>query len=233
MLTVNMLRDPGDDLIELVLAGRLDASTAPAVRAALLKCAVEHPRAILVDVNLVTGGESAWRVFPAILSTPAFQDTQIAMLLYARSRKPLRSKELTVFPDRRAAIAAVEDGPHPRRRWLHLGPDVRSPQAAHRFVADACSDWGLDDMAEVVGEVAGELVTNAILQTGTQMVVTVHLGPGNLHLNVHDFSRELPQQAFRGMTLIDAVTQGWGTFLTSDGKHVWANFSLVQAQLAQ
>jgi hypothetical protein len=233
MLTVNVRRDPQGDLIDLVLAGHLDASTVPAVRNALLKCVVEHPRAILVDVNLVTGGAAAWRVFAAMRSTPAFQDAQIAVFLHTQSHKPLPDNEIPVFRDRAAAVDAVDDGPHPRRRWLHVPADILSGVTAFRFVADACIDWGLEDLAEVAAEVADELVTNAVIQAGTDIVVTVHLGPGNLHLNVHDFSREPPRLAYTGMTLVDAVTAGWGTFLTADGKHVWANFPLVRAQLAQ
>lgn len=232
MLTVTVRRDPYGDLIDLELAGRLDVASAAKVRAALLKCVVEHPRAILVDVNRVTGGEAAWKVFPAVQRTPAFQDTQTAVLLHTRSRKPLHPR-FPVFPDRAAAMAAVDDRPQPRRRWLHLPADIRSGSAAASFIADACADWGLSDLAEVAGDVADELVTNAVLQAGTQIVVTVHLGPGNLHLNVHDFSRVPPRLAYTGTSLIDAVTAGWGTFLTADGKHVWANFPLVQAQLAQ
>jgi hypothetical protein len=100
-------------------------------------------------------------------------------------------------------------------------------------VLDACADWELDHLGEVAAEVGGELVMNAVRQAGTDIVVTVHLGLGYLHLNVHDYSREPPRLAYRGLTLVDAVTAGWGTFLTGDGKHVWANFPLVQPQLAQ
>lgn len=233
MLSVNVRRHSHDGVIDLILAGRLDASTTPMVRSALLKCVVEHPRAILVDVNLVTGGEAAWRVFGAVRRAPAFDDTQIGLILHTRSHKPLPGNEIPVYADRAAAMAAVDEGPHPRRRWLHLAPSARAGQIAARFIADACYDWALDDLAEVAGEVAQDLVNNAVLQAGTDMVVTVHLGPGNLHLNVHDFSREPPRLAYTEMTLADAVTAGWGTFVTADGKHVWANFPLVQAQLSQ
>ncbi len=233
MLSVNVRRDPQGDVIDLILAGRLDSSTTPLVRSALLKCVVEHPRAILVDVNLVTGGAAAWRVFGAVRNAPAFDNAQVGLVLHTRSGKPLAGNEIPVFVDRAAAMAAVGEGSQPRRRWLHLPPAAQSGLLAARFVADACHDWALDDLAEVVGEVAHDLVNNAVLQAGTDMVVTVHLGPGLLHLNVHDFSREPPRLAYTGMTLVDAVTAGWGTFLTADGKHVWANFPLVQAQLSQ
>jgi hypothetical protein len=233
MLTVTVRRDRRDDLIDLVLAGRLDRSTAPTIRVALLRCVVEHPRAILIDVNRVTGGEAAWKVFPAVQRTPAFQDTQVAVLLHARSSRPANQPDMVVFPDRASAVAAVGHVSQPRRRWLHLPADAGSGADAYSFVADACADWGLGDLADVAGEVADQLVTNAVLQAGTDMVVTVHLGPGYLRLNVHDYSREPPRLPYRGFTLVDAVTAGWGTFLTADGKHVWANFPLVQAQLAQ
>jgi hypothetical protein len=233
MLTVNVRRDPQDDLIDLVLAGRLDVSTAQTVRAALLKCVVEHPRAILVDVNRVSGRDAAWTVFPAVQRTAAFQDMQIAVLLHTRSSTLGSQPDMVVFPDRESAAAAVGYGQHPRRRWLHLPANVQSGANAYSFVADACADWNLSDLAEVAAEVAEQLVTNSVLQAGTDMVVTVHLGPGYLHLNVHDFRREPPRLPYRGLTLVDAVTAGWGTFLTGDGKHVWANFPLVQAQLAQ
>jgi hypothetical protein len=226
-------RDPQDDLIDLVLAGSLDVSTTPTIRAALLKCVVEHPRAILVDVNRVTGGDAAWKVFPAVQRTPAFQDLQIAVLLHTRSGRPADDPDMAVFPDRASAVAAVGHAQHPRRRWLHLPANPQAGANAYSFVADACADWDLSDLAEVTAEVADQLVTNSLHQAGTDMVVTVHLGPGYLHLNVHDFSREPPRLPYRGLTLVDAVTAGWGTFLTGDGKHVWANFPLVQAQLAQ
>jgi two-component sensor histidine kinase len=97
----------------------------------------------------------------------------------------------------------------------------------------------LSHLANDVSLVATELVTNALRHAGTPAQVSLTRIGQSLLLTVTDGSDRAPRprQAAatdtggRGLTIVEALTQQWGTAPSSSttGKAVWASFSTQPA----
>ena len=109
--------------------------------------------------------------------------------------------------------------------------------AARRLVDSAVASWGIaDHVAEDAALAVSEFVTNAVLHAGTVLSVRVRrLGDG-VRLEVEDGSAEplvlspdppddflaTPAMTGRGLALVAATVDRWGTDLRPGGKEVWA-----------
>lgn len=102
------------------------------------------------------------------------------------------------------------------RHWLHRRLD------ALRLPASARADLEL---------VASELIANAFLHAAAPRSVWLRLLPGRIRVTVQDSSRQAPTPRFatatethgRGLRVVAALAQRWGTFSYVDGKAVWAD----------
>ncbi|XVV15710.1 ATP-binding protein [Actinoplanes sp. CA-131856] len=98
-------------------------------------------------------------------------------------------------------------------------------QAAHGWLVT----WQDGEVVEDALLVITELVQNVVQHTGDGGEVALS-GDGDVLVEVFDSSRELPRLlgpdprrlGGRGMLLVDAVSDDWGSRLTADGKVVWA-----------
>ncbi len=120
---------------------------------------------------------------------------------------------------------------------ITLPPEPAAAGLARRFVADRLDSWGVDgDVAEVAKLCVSELVTNAVIHSGTDPEVTVRVDDECLLVLVHDHgNRGAVQQAAdydpmsvsgRGLTLIDALTAAWSAEHNADGTTVWFELPL-------
>jgi anti-sigma regulatory factor (Ser/Thr protein kinase) len=83
--------------------------------------------------------------------------------------------------------------------------------------------------------VVSELVTNAVLAGSPSVTVTIELHVDELRIEVVDSAAGRPERRAapvtspdgRGLTLVAAVTDGWGVTPVPAGKAVWARFSLA------
>jgi len=111
-----------------------------------------------------------------------------------------------------------------------------SPTAARRFVVDLLHTWGLDDVVEDASLVTAELASNAVIHAQTEFDVAVSARHGTVRISVRDHSSALPLAravklapsmalSGRGLGLIAALAQRWGTELMGDGKIVWVDLS--------
>ena len=74
-----------------------------------------------------------------------------------------------------------------------------------------------------------ELVTNAVLHAGTDLVVELCLRNGIVRVEVQDHSAKLPktlhyganEQTGRGLALVERAALAWGVQPQSTGKTVW------------
>lgn len=118
----------------------------------------------------------------------------------------------------------------PRRRLLRLAPELTAPSVARDFVARACAAWHGEQYCELGQLVVSELVSNAVLHSGTAIEVEILLDRDRLWLRVHDESDGIPALVPRGpraiggvgLELVSKVAQSWG--VTPDphgGKDVW------------
>lgn len=114
-----------------------------------------------------------------------------------------------------------------------LDGEPTSVGRARRFVGDALSGWGQDDMDGVVGLLVTELVANAVRHAGSDVEVAVHLQHGSLRVEVHDAGEGVPRvvaagpgdEHGRGVALVEALARAWGVEPTADGKDVWFEIS--------
>lgn len=145
---------------------------------------------------------------------------------------------------------------------LHLDSVPASPGRARRFVARLLDEWGvteLDTTDDIYADAAkcllrdtavllvSELVTNAIVHTGSTVDVVVARDPKRMHdaeppallrVEVHDRSARLPtrrhvgpdSESGRGLALVDALAHRWGVAREEVGKNVWFELCALEAR---
>jgi anti-sigma regulatory factor (Ser/Thr protein kinase) len=115
---------------------------------------------------------------------------------------------------------------------LHAEP--ASVGAARRFSARTLERWGASvDMIESVCLLVSELVTNAVLHAGTTCELAV-LGPDEVvgdvvRIEVTDGDSMMPMDKHyevdaasgRGLQLVEALSERYGTSIIDAGKRVW------------
>jgi anti-anti-sigma regulatory factor len=121
LLAIDVTRVAGTCVLSV--SGVLDGTTYIRLRDAIKKTALEHPRAVIVEINqLDVVGESAWAVFPAahryITEGP---DVPMALVCNAdEGRKALCrngiGRDVPAYAEVDAAIAELTGGSEPRYR---------------------------------------------------------------------------------------------------------------------
>lgn len=108
-------------------------------------------------------------------------------------------------------------------------PTATSAAAARRFVESVLAGTEVDHLAYPATMLVSELVTNAILHSGTPLeVVVIPEGP-RLRVEVHDGSAQMAVRRHysemsgtgRGLMLVERMAAEWGCDHTADGKVVW------------
>ncbi|MFC5723819.1 ATP-binding protein [Streptomyces gamaensis] len=118
----------------------------------------------------------------------------------------------------------------------------RVPTAARRarlLVSRALRTWGLGELVEPTQLIVSELVTNAVLHAHGPTVRVAVSRPATswLRVAVVDNSRAHPRpravsaddRTGRGLAIVDALADRWGTDSRERGKQVWAEL-LVRAR---
>ena len=121
-------------------------------------------------------------------------------------------------------LGALQHRSH--RADLPLGPE--SPWVARRFTRDVLGE-DTSDVLDTVQLLVSELVTNAVVHAGSAPTLAIHLYDDHVHVEVLDdvpggASRRdaAPQdESGRGVALVDALAERWGTVALGDGKIVW------------
>ncbi len=119
---------------------------------------------------------------------------------------------------------------------LRLNSDTDTVPQARRFVADHLTGDLPPDVVADAELAVSELVTNAILHAGTEIVVRITLMPPSVRIEVEDASpvtpvRPLPSaqsMTGRGLALIESLSQEVGVDRTRAGKVVWCVIPAVE-----
>jgi anti-anti-sigma regulatory factor/anti-sigma regulatory factor (Ser/Thr protein kinase) len=225
----------------LEVEGVLRGDTAPVLRAAVVKLLAEQPSAVVLDVSGVEVAEDlAVTVFGALAQHAAAAEP-VALLLAAPSPSLAGCLDrlgvhrfVPVHADRAGALAAAARRPVPPRVRHAFWPDRAELAVARRLVARTCAGWNLAPVGATAVQVANELVTNAVEHAGTAGVLLLTRGDRYLHVAVRDASAVRPalrrpgpyDGGGHGLPLVDALSAGWGTRMTLDGKVVWATLRL-------
>jgi anti-sigma regulatory factor (Ser/Thr protein kinase) len=120
----------------------------------------------------------------------------------------------------------------PLHASTELVADLSAAGAARRFVAGHLGAWGAESEAIATAELCvSELVTNAVIHTGTHPTVTVRLDEDYVFVLVSDEGGRgvvrRPDEAQpddisgRGLALVDALSSAWGAERTAEGTTVW------------
>ncbi len=113
--------------------------------------------------------------------------------------------------------------------------------AARRWTRRWLEAWGLQGLIDVAGLLVSELVTNAVVHAGCGPVVTLAATGGSAYIGVVDDEPRLPgrppvsteqaERAFlaeggRGLILVDALADEWGTTSLATGKELWLRLGI-------
>jgi anti-sigma regulatory factor (Ser/Thr protein kinase) len=123
-------------------------------------------------------------------------------------------------------------GPIVARAERRFVASSRAPRAARQFVHASLETWGCHDVAGAAALAVTELVSNAVVHA--QSDVSVHLTAvrGAVRIGVRDNSSATPaprhattdEASGRGLALVAALADRWGTELHASGKTVWVEF---------
>ena len=118
---------------------------------------------------------------------------------------------------------------HQGRDALTLEPRLDAAGLARRHVRTCLMDWELESLVDPVLLLTSEVVTNALLHTGTRLTVLVERSGAGVQVAVEDGSSVPPVQrrhsttasTGRGVQLLEAIAETWGWRPTAAGKIVW------------
>ena len=116
---------------------------------------------------------------------------------------------------------------------VRLAHGVRAPSYARRWMAEQCSTWGCDELADTASLILSELVTNVFLHAGTECTVEARFADPELTVVVSDgHTAEVnPQDAGvnaeqgRGLAIVSSLASTWGVDYQRDDKAVWFTVS--------
>ncbi|MEB3982122.1 sulfate transporter [Mycobacterium sp. 663a-19] len=228
------------DVTFVTVTGELDASTYRGLRDAIIKAALDEPRAVIVDVNqLFVPSDSAWSVFTsARWHVSTWPDVPI--LLVCEPGRSLRaitargvSRYVPVYPTRGCALDAANDRSLPiRRRARAQLSDTRvSVGLARAMVTDWLTKWDKGELIPTATTVATVFVENVLEHTDSTPALIVENYDDTVTVAVEDDSDRQPAlhedpdrgaDIVSGLAIVAALCRVWGSTPTSSGKTVWA-----------
>lgn len=229
-----------NEAVVLVADGVLDSSTYQGLRDAVIKAALDEPRAVLVDVNRLTvPSPSAWSVFTsARWHVSTWPDVPI--LLACRDQERIRAiaahgvtRYVQVYPTRRAALAAaeklVQNGR--RRARAELPQSEASLRIARKIMREWLTAWSADGLIPLASTIATVFIENVLAHTDSAPVLMVEKHRDTITIAVQDNSQQPAarhEDAVRGAEIVSGLgivavlSRSWGSTPTSSGKTVWA-----------
>ncbi|MBK3575344.1 ATP-binding protein [Streptomyces sp. MBT65] len=130
--------------------------------------------------------------------------------------------------DKADSAAQPAQPPQLRRR---LGrADLRAVPEARRALRELLRHWGRPGRSEIAELLTSELVTNALIHTDHDAVLTATVGPAGLRVEVRDFVARRPRLRVpdadngthgRGLVLVQSLADAWGVSSHGVGKSVW------------
>ena len=223
----------------LTVEGLLDGTTYLKVRDAVIKAALDEPRAVLVDVNaLDVAASSAWSVFTsARWHVSTWPDVPIILVCeHAGRRSTIARTGVTryvpVHADVEAALAALTDVPRIRRRArADLPASLASLHKARELVAEWLGAWSQTELIPVATVIVNVFVENVLQHTASAPVVVLESEGSAVSISVQDCStmaaarHEDPYRGgerVSGLAIVASVCRAWGSTPTPSGKTVWA-----------
>jgi hypothetical protein len=223
----------------LTVDGVLDSSTYLQLRDAVIKAALDEPQAVFVDVNgLEVPAFSAWSVFTsARWHIKTWPDVPIVLVCgHAGRRRTIERSGVTryipVHATVEAALAAVTDGRHARRRArTELPASLASLRRAREFVAEWLGEWSHAELIPVATVIVNVFVENVLQHTASEPMLILESDQKDVYISVQDENstpaarHEDPYRGgerVSGLAIVASVCRAWGSMPTPSGKTVWA-----------
>ncbi|MFI6088625.1 ATP-binding protein [Streptomyces sp. NPDC051218] len=108
--------------------------------------------------------------------------------------------------------------------------DLRAVPEVRGALRELLRTWGRPGRSETAELLTSELVTNALVHTDRDAIVTVTVRPGRLRVEVRDFVGRRPKLCAanaddsthgRGLMLVQSLADAWGVRAHGVGKVVW------------
>lgn len=120
---------------------------------------------------------------------------------------------------------------------LELPADASAAGLGRRFVTSTLRRWNVDeDVVDTAEICVSELVTNAVIHSGTESTITVRMDEEYVLVMVQDQGNRGPVRkptdlnpeavSGRGLSLVDALASAWSAEHSTDGTTVWFELSL-------
>ncbi|MFG2353322.1 ATP-binding protein [Streptomyces sp. NPDC048521] len=119
---------------------------------------------------------------------------------------------------------------HAHRLRRRLGrADLKAVPQARRELRELLRHWGKPGRSEIAELLTSELVTNALVHTDDDAVLTAVVEPDGLRVEVRDFVPRRPEPRGpetddthgRGLMLVQSLADAWGVRPHGVGKSVW------------
>lgn len=223
----------------LTADGVLDSSTYLQLREAIVKAALDEPRAVVVDVSgLEAPAPSAWSVFT---SARWLVDTWPAVPIHLvcdhdEGRDAVARNGITryvhIHPTVDAALDALVDVRGTRLRTrMELPAAPCSLRMARGFVAQRLTEWGVGSLVAVATVIVNVFIENVLQHTAEAPALVLETDGSTVAVSVRDGSPHLAarhEDSFRGgeqisgLAIVASISRAWGCTPTLSGKTVWA-----------
>ncbi|MEV0319268.1 ATP-binding protein [Streptomyces sp. NPDC050658] len=152
------------------------------------------------------------------------------MTRQVRGGGPIRSG--TASPnvrDEPSGDSVGEPGRAQLRRRLGRS-DLRAVSEVRGALREFLRAWGKPGRSDIAELLTSELVTNALVHTDHDAILTATVGPGRLRVEVRDFVGRRPKLRVpnaddgthgRGLVLVQSLADAWGVRSHGVGKVVW------------
>jgi anti-sigma regulatory factor (Ser/Thr protein kinase) len=128
------------------------------------------------------------------------------------------------------ADGAGEEAPAPQLKRRLRRADLGAVPEARKALRGLLRHWGRPGRSEIAELLTSELVTNALIHTDHDAVLTATVGPRGLRVEVRDFVARRPTPRVpnaddsthgRGLILVQSLADAWGVRAHGVGKAVW------------
>ncbi|MER6134901.1 ATP-binding protein [Streptomyces sp. NPDC001815] len=108
--------------------------------------------------------------------------------------------------------------------------DLRAVPEVRKALRELLAHWGRPGGSETAELLTSEIVTNALIHTDREALLTATVGPRGLRVEVRDFAARRPRLRApnaddgthgRGLVLVQALADAWGVRMHGVGKAVW------------
>lgn len=226
------------DMWVLTVDGVLDDTTYLPLRDAIVKAALDEPRAVIIDVTeLVVRDDPAWAVFAAARwQVNEWPDTPIGLVCaHDKGQNALRRNGITrylpVYPTLQLAITGLSDaelGHYRRRARASLPAMPTSSRRCRELTAEWLTAWSRTDFIHAVSIVATELVETVVAHTDRAFSLRLETDGSTVAVAVQYAGGAPPTSQNRtgdtvsGLDLIAAASRAWGSYTAEAVITIWA-----------